>query len=75
MSQLDFGIPFLYAGNKKVVNGFKELEENAGIVDLILITQGFDDHAHSPTLRKLSKLNPNVPYICPPSAVDILLSC
>mmetsp|Transcript_13804 Transcript_13804/g.20675 ORF Transcript_13804/g.20675 Transcript_13804/m.20675 type:complete len:318 (+) Transcript_13804:57-1010(+) len=75
MSQLDFGIPLLYTGNKKVVNGPTELKNVATKSDIILISQGFDDHAHRPTLTELSKSFPTKKYVCPPSAKPILLSC
>ena len=75
MSQLDFGMPAVYRGNKRYINGAKELSEEAATSDLVLISQGFDDHAHTPTLQKLSQLQPDMPYICPPSAVSILTSC
>ena len=75
MSQLDFGIPAVYRGRKKYINGATELENEAKTSDLVLISQGFDDHAHTPTLKKLSALRPDMPYICPPSAVAILTAC
>ena len=34
--------------------------------------QGFDDHAHPPTLRELVKKLPDIPVIAPPSAKPIL---
>ena len=75
MDQLDFGIPTLYAGNKRIVDGNKEISNIAGKSDFILISQGFDDHAHIPTLNRLSRLNSNLSYICPPSARKILTKC
>ena len=75
MSQLDFGIPIVYRGNKRFIDGPKELSEEAATSDLVLISQGYDDHAHTPTLKKLAKLQPEMPYICSPSAVSILTSC
>jgi hypothetical protein len=39
MSQLDFGIPFLYAGNKKVIDGEEELKAIASTADVIFISQ------------------------------------
>lgn len=75
MSQLDFGIPLLYNGKKKTIDGTKELHELAKKASLILISQGFDDHAHTPTLKRLAKIAPNMKYLAPPSAKSILLSC
>eukprot|EP01036_Dinobryon_divergens_P022769 gene22769-31060_t len=43
--------------------------------DVVLISQGYDDHAHGPTLTKLSRRFPLMKYICPPSAKPILTSC
>lgn len=75
MSQLDFGIPFLYSGNKKYLDGSVELSNLSRSANAVLITQNFDDHAHTPTLKKLSKLNPKMVYICPPAAKSILTNC
>ena len=74
LSQLNFGVPFLYQGEKRVVNDSAELVRAARNANLILITQGFDDHAHAPTLTKLNQLNNSLSYLCPPSAKEILLS-
>lgn len=75
MSQLDFGLPFLYQGLKKTIDEKKELLNIASHADVILISQGFDDHAHAPTLRALTSMNGKLKYVCPPSAVPILESC
>lgn len=75
MGQLDFGIPSLYAGNKRVIDEGKEINNISQNADLIIISQGFDDHAHTPTLQKLAKLNSNLKYLCPPSAKGILEKC
>ena len=72
---LDFGIPLLYKGERLLIDGKQELQELSKLTDYVLITQGFDDHAHTPTLKKLSSLCPNMPYICPPSAKSILEKC
>ena len=72
---LDFGIPLLYKGERVSIDGQKELETLSKLADYVLITQGFDDHAHTPTLKKLSKLCPKMTYICPPSAKGILENC
>ena len=47
----------------------------ASKTDFVLISQGYDDHAHGPTLTKLSGCVPSMKYICPPSAKSILTSC
>lgn len=75
LGQLDFGIPALYAGNKKFINEKSEIDNVAENSDLVLISQGFDDHAHSPTLKILARKNPDLPYLCPPSALSILTKC
>ena len=75
MGQLDFGIPFIYRGNKRFLDDKVELDIAAQKCDLVLISQGFDDHAHTPTLRQLSKLRPDMEYVCPPSALSILKNC
>lgn len=74
-SPLDFGIPFLYQGKKKFIDGKAELKKISSISDYVLITQGLDDHAHLPTLKELSKTNPNMKYIAPNSALPVLKSC
>jgi len=75
MSQLDFGMPRLYAGNKKTIDSEKELNACAKTADVIFISQAFDDHAHKPTLKRLARMNNNIPYLCPPGAKNILLDC
>jgi len=72
---LTFGVPFIYTGTKRFINGPLELERYASSADVVLISQGFDDHAHGPSLEKLFDLNPDMPYVCPPSAVPILSAC
>ena len=72
---LDFGIPWLYRGEKKFIDQDYELKSLAASCDYVLISQGFDDHAHSPTLRQLAKLRPNLPFIIPPSARGTLAAC
>jgi L-ascorbate metabolism protein UlaG (beta-lactamase superfamily) len=74
MSQLDFGIPAVYRGNKRFIDENVELEIAADTSDMVLISQGYDDHAHLPTLIKLAKMRPEMPYLCPPSAKDRLMS-
>jgi L-ascorbate metabolism protein UlaG (beta-lactamase superfamily) len=65
----------LYTGNKRVTNGDRELANIIDDINYIIITQGLDDHAHTPTLKKISKLKPNMQYVCPPSAVQIFEKC
>jgi L-ascorbate metabolism protein UlaG (beta-lactamase superfamily) len=72
---LDFGAPVFYSGTRRIVDGDKELENIAESVAHVLISQGFDDHAHTPTLKRLRTLKPSMNYICPPSAVSILKNC
>jgi L-ascorbate metabolism protein UlaG (beta-lactamase superfamily) len=74
-SPLDFGIPLLYEGKKKVIDGKEELNRIIEKSDYVLLSQGLDDHAHKPTLQQLSSRCPNMPYVCPPSALPLLLSC
>ena len=74
MYQLDFGAPNLIKGKKSVVNGDKILRSLANEVDLVLISQGFDDHCHEPTLKIMKDIMPNVPIIGPPSAKSLLES-
>lgn len=75
MSQLDFGIPLLYAGNKRIIDGPRELYKLAEKSDFVLISQGFDDHAHRPTLSKLAQIAPTMKYVVAPAAKPILESC
>lgn len=75
MSQLDFGIPAVYRGNKKVIDENAELEIAARTSDIVMISQSYDDHAHTPTLKKLAKMRPEMPYLCPPSAKALLMEC
>lgn len=75
MSQLNFGVPILYRGDKKVIDGRRELLKLASTANVILISQGFGDHAHAPTLRTLISLNKKLSFICPLSALSILTAC
>jgi|Transcript_19467 L-ascorbate metabolism protein UlaG (beta-lactamase superfamily) len=75
MSQLDFGIPLVYKGNKKFIDENFELEDAAQTSDMVMISQSFDDHAHVPTLKRLAKMRPDMPYLVPPSAKATLISC
>jgi L-ascorbate metabolism protein UlaG (beta-lactamase superfamily) len=73
---LDFGIPFLYKANKRVMSS-QGLIPRLPPIDGILITQGLDDHAHSRTLQLMSKqlTLKTSPVVAPPSAVGTLLKC
>lgn len=75
MSQLDFGIPAVYRGNKKFIDEKFELQDAAETSDVVLVSQSYDDHAHKPTLKQLATMRPNMPYICPPSAKPVLIGC
>ena len=75
MSQLDFGIPAVYRGNKRFIDENAELEAAAQTSDVVMISQSYDDHAHAPTLKRLAKMRPEMPYLCPPSAKALLISC
>lgn len=75
LSQLDFGIPWLYKGLKRYIDDDFELKNEAALCDTVLLSQGFDDHAHTPTLKKIRMLRPDMQYICPPSALSILVKC
>ena len=72
---LDFGIPALYSGKKRQIDGMKELQRFCRTADYCLLSQGLDDHAHTPTLTALSKLKPTMVYIAPPSALSVLTKC
>lgn len=65
--ELDFGIPSLYQGKKRVLPSYG-LPGALPPIDCILLTQGLDDHAHVRTLQKLQSMDPTVPIIAPPSA-------
>lgn len=72
---LDFGIPLLYTGKKRYIDGQKELQRMVETTDYVLLSQGLDDHAHAPTLKQLAKLRPDMSYIAPPSALAVLEAC
>eukprot|EP01041_Mallomonas_annulata_P001564 gene1564-3020_t len=75
MDVLDFGIPVFYSGRKKFIDGNTELDRISGSVDFVLISQGLDDHAHTPTLKRLVKMRPGMNYIAPPSAKPVMNQC
>lgn len=68
---LDFGIPDLYKGCKRVVPT-TGITESLPPIDCVLLTQGLDDHAHVRTLKKLQRLDPDIPILAPPSAKGAL---
>lgn len=70
VGNLDFGIPWLYDASKKDLKEFKL--EDLPELDLLLITQNFDDHCHENTLRPLSKLFPDLQVIATPNAESTL---
>lgn len=72
---LTFGVPWLYTGSKVAISAKTDLNGVAVSCQRILVTQGFDDHAHLPTVTLLAEANPELQYICPGSAVDLLESC
>ena len=74
-SPLDFGMPLIYTGKPRVVDGLKELQDLSVRCNHVLLSQGLDDHAHTPTLEKLRSLRPSMQYICPQSAASILQRC
>ncbi len=72
--QLHFGIPSLYRGNKRVIDGPRELYSLSQDLDFILISQGLDDHAHKPTLSRLAQIVPKMKNVVAPSAKPVLES-
>lgn len=70
VGNLDFGIPWLYDAAKKTLKEF-ELKDLPHI-DLLLITQNFDDHCHKRTLEPLSKMFPSLQVISTPNAQPTL---
>lgn len=64
VGKLIFGnLPWLFEGKK---NNPQPIPEN---IDLILLSQGLEDHAHPPTLKKLDK---NIPVVASPNAAKIV---
>ena len=55
---------WLFEGSK---NNPQPIPEN---VDLILLSQGLEDHAHPPTLKQLDK---NIPVVASPNAAKVVL--
>ncbi|CAM9298901.1 unnamed protein product, partial [Hapterophycus canaliculatus] len=71
---LDFGVPLLVQAKKRVLSdGERVTRELAAQTDFLVISQGFDDHCHPPTLKALSRLlKPSVRLVAPPSARAVL---
>eukprot|EP00249_Psilotum_nudum_P014379 c24793_g1_i1 orf=488-1516(-) len=70
VGNLDFGIPWLYDAAKRQLKKFNL--EDLPFLDLLLITQNFDDHCHMRTLEPLSKMSPDLQVISTPNAKPIL---
>ncbi|MBD1936288.1 MBL fold metallo-hydrolase [Microcoleus sp. FACHB-68] len=61
---LVFGnLPWLFKGDRPKA---REIPEN---IDLILLSQGLEDHTHPPTLKQLNR---NIPVVGSPSAVKVV---
>nr|CAD1838519.1 unnamed protein product [Ananas comosus var. bracteatus] len=70
VGNLDFGLPWLFEGAKKVLGNF--WLDDLPSLDCLLITQSLDDHCHVKTLTPLSKKMPDLPVIATPNAEAIL---
>ncbi|XP_072961733.1 uncharacterized protein [Typha angustifolia] len=70
VGNLDFGLPWLFDGAKKVLRNFKL--DDLPVLDCLLITQSLDDHCHVKTLTPLSRRMPDLPVIATPNAESIL---
>ncbi|KAL7472009.1 hypothetical protein ACHAXS_012327 [Conticribra weissflogii] len=73
-SQLDFGIPWGYRANKRVLTESSTIDiiRNASPTHCLL-TMGLDDHTHLPTLTKLKDACPDLKYVVAPSCEKKLL--
>jgi len=70
-SQLDFGVPWGYRANKKVLDEKETFNAIAQAEPThCLLSQGLDDHTHLPTLVKLVEKLPELQFIVAPSARD-----
>ena len=74
-SELNFGIPWGYRANKRV------LDERATLDTIVqaapthcLLSQGLDDHTHLATLTKLISRLPDLQFVVAPSARDKVAS-
>ena len=55
------GLDFIYAGSKRVARPDTiDIDALAADTDLLVLSQGIDDHAHRPTLQRLPKTMPVV---------------
>lgn len=64
VGSLVFGnLPWLFKGEKQTS---RPIPEN---IDLILLSQGLEDHAHPPTLKQLDR---NIPVVGSPSAAKVV---
>jgi L-ascorbate metabolism protein UlaG (beta-lactamase superfamily) len=64
VGDLTFGsLTWLFQGKK---NNPQPIPEN---IDLILLSQGLEDHAHPPTLKELNK---NIPVVASPNAAKVV---
>ena len=74
-----FGLPGLYTATPRVpCNSALRDALLAGDFDALLLSQGWEDHTHTPTLSALKAagaLGPGVPIIGPPSAAAVVASC
>ena len=74
-----FGLPGLYTATQRVPCGSALRDALlAGDFDALLLSQGWEDHTHLPTLTALKAagaLGPGVPIIGPPSAANAVASC
>ena len=65
-----FDMPALYVGRKALSESERWLDLARG-ADVILLSQGWEDHAHVPTLKALLKTIPDVPVVGSPAAADV----
>lgn len=71
-----FDAPGLYSGKAASVAGRGLREELlAGEFDAVLLSQGWEDHAHRPTLRQLARVVDEQPIVGPPSARAAVEAC
>jgi len=76
LGPLTFGPPslaFLYSATKPSGDCLG-LASAAG-ADVLLLTQGLDDHAHRPTLRALAAVNPALPVVASPAGAAVATEC
>jgi L-ascorbate metabolism protein UlaG (beta-lactamase superfamily) len=64
VDSLVFGnLPWLFKGDRRTP---RSIPEN---IDLILLSQGLEDHAHPPTLKQLNR---NIPVVASPNAAKVV---